>query len=55
MRELHPIIAVFACLLLSGCSPVVDVEFHNATGQLIVVTNLAQPEFHASIPPSGFT
>ena len=53
MRELVPILAIFACMLLSGCSPVVDAEFHNATGQPIVVTNLAQPEFHASIPPGG--
>ncbi len=53
MRELLPILAVFACMLLSGCSPVVDAEFHNATGQPIVVTNLAQAEFHASIPPGG--
>jgi len=53
MRELLPILAVFACVLLSACSPVVDAEFHNATGQPIVVTNLAQPEFQASIPAGG--
>jgi hypothetical protein len=53
MRKLLPILAVFASMLLSGCSPVVDAEFHNATGQPIVVTNLAQPEFHASIAAGG--
>jgi hypothetical protein len=45
------VLAVSACcLLLNGCSPLVDAEFHNATGQPIIVTNVAQPEFHASIP-----
>ncbi|HEX4713803.1 MAG TPA: hypothetical protein VH164_02635, partial [Ktedonobacteraceae bacterium] len=47
------ILALFASLLLSGCSPVVDAEFHNATGQSIIVTNLAQSEFQAFIPAGG--
>jgi hypothetical protein len=41
------------CALLSGCSPVVDAEFHNAIGRPIIVTNVAQPAFHASIPAGG--
>ncbi len=45
--------ALGACLLLSGCSPLVDAEIHNATGRSIVVTNLGQPAFHASILPGG--
>jgi hypothetical protein len=45
--------ALGACVVLSGCSPLVDAEVHNATGGPIVVTNLAQREFHASIPPGG--
>ena len=53
MRAVVPVLAAVGCLLLSGCSPVVDVEFHNGTGEPIVVTNVAQPTFHASIPAGG--
>jgi hypothetical protein len=53
MRVVVPVLAAVGCWLLSGCSPVVDVEFHNGTGQPIVVTNVAQPTFHASIPAGG--
>ena len=48
-----PFAALTACLLLSSCSPLVDAEVHNATGRPIIVTNLGQPAFHASIPPGG--
>ena len=48
-----PLAALTVCVLLSGCSPLVDAEVHNATGRQIVVTNLGQPAFHASIPPGG--
>jgi hypothetical protein len=47
------LVALAACVVLCGCSPVVDAEFHNATGLPIIVTNVAQPTFHASIPPGG--
>jgi hypothetical protein len=53
MRTRVVALAAASCALLSGCSPVVDAEFHNVTGQPIVVTNLAQPAFHASIPAAG--
>ncbi len=54
MRALsRPLAALAACVLLSGCSPLVDAEVHNATDRAIVVTNLAQPAFTASIPPAG--
>jgi hypothetical protein len=51
---MHTLLLAFAtvsCLLLSGCTPVVDAEFHSASGEPIVVTNIAQPLFQASIPP----
>jgi len=48
-----PLAALAACALLSGCSPLVDAEVRNATGKPMVVTNLAQPAFHASIAPGG--
>ena len=48
-----PLAALAACVLLSGCSPLVDAEVHNATGRPIIVTNLGQPAFHASILPGG--
>src|SRR5437870_12780623 len=48
-----PLAALAACVLLSSCSPLVDAEVHNATGQPIIVTNLGQPAFHASIAPGG--
>ena len=56
MRAPFPALAAFAacvCVLLSGCSPLVDAEVHNATRRPIVVTNLGQPAFHASIPPGS--
>ena len=48
-----PLAALAACVLLSGCSPLVDAEVHNATGRPIIATNLGQSAFHASIPPGG--
>jgi hypothetical protein len=38
------------CLALSGCSPLVDAEFQNATGQSIIVINRGEPAFHVAIP-----
>ena len=51
--SMRVLFALGACVLLSGCSPLVDAQIHNATGRSIVVTNLGQPGFHASIPPGG--
>src|SRR4029077_6865943 len=53
VRSMRTLAALGTCVLLSGCSPLVDSEVHNAPGRLIVVTNLGQPAFHASIPPGG--
>ena len=54
MRAQFIAIAMAAsCLVLSGCSPVVDAEFQNATDQPIVVTNRGDPAFHVAIPAGG--
>jgi hypothetical protein len=54
MRTLFPVLATLVvCVLLSGCSPLIDAETHNATGRPIIVRNLEQPAFHASIAPGG--
>ena len=46
-------IAASSCLMLTGCSPIVDAEFQNATGQPIIVTNLGEPAFQVTIPAGG--
>jgi hypothetical protein len=51
MRAFFLLIGIAAsCVVLSGCSPKVDAEFQNATGQPIVVTNRGEPAFHVAIP-----
>jgi hypothetical protein len=54
MRALFVVIGMAAsCFVLGGCSPVVDAEFQNATGEPIVISNLGEPAFHVAIPASG--
>jgi hypothetical protein len=53
MRARLVLIAASSCFLLSCCSPLVDAEFQNATGQPIVITNRGEPAFHVGIPAGG--
>jgi hypothetical protein len=54
MRAVFVAISLAAsCVLLSGCSPVVDAEFQNATSQPIVVTNRGELAFQVTIPAGG--
>ena len=54
MRGLFVVIGMAASsLVFGGCSPLVDAEFQNATGEPIVVINRGEPAFHVAIPAGG--
>jgi hypothetical protein len=55
MSRVSAAVCASLAFILGGCSPLVDVAFHNRTGQRIVVRNDASPGFEASIPPGAST